>query len=80
MTTGLTDEELVTIQTAKLNKLIKEKGVPPEEAVWLKTKRRTLKNRGYAATCRVKNIVRERELDQELKAGSFFVMICSDHV
>merc|ERR1711894_481431 len=51
---GLTDEKLVTISTKEFNRLLKNSGLDREECKKLKAKRRTLKNRGYAASCRHK--------------------------
>lgn len=57
----LTDDKcLVLMKTKDLNKEIKSRGISKEMARKLKEHRRTLKNRGYAAECRVK---RERERD-----------------
>ena len=49
---GLGEQQLVTIKTKYLNRLIKKKGLNKDAARKLKEHRRTLKNRGYAASCR----------------------------
>ncbi len=51
----------MTQSTKALNKLLKKKGISKDRAKEIKQERRTLKNRGYAANCRVK---REEEEDQ----------------
>ena len=55
---GLSDQDLVQISTKDLNKLMKKKGIGKDRAKHIKQERRTLKNRGYAASCRDK---REKE-------------------
>ena len=51
---GLSDEELVMISTKELNNYLKENNIPKERQKEIKHERRTLKNRGYAASCRRK--------------------------
>merc|ERR1712037_278530 len=64
--TNMTDEELVLIPTKDLNKVVKESGLTKEDVKKIKEKRRTLKNRGYAASCRVKRDCEEESLKAEL--------------
>merc|ERR1711890_157008 len=64
--TNLTDEELVLTPTKDLNKFVKESGITREDVKKIKEKRRTLKNRGYAASCRVKREEEEKHLTAEL--------------
>jgi len=64
--TNMTDEELVLIPTKDLNKVVKESGLNKEDVRKIKEKRRTLKNRGYAASCRVKRDCEEESLKAEL--------------
>merc|ERR1711874_490027 len=59
---GLTDEKLVTISTKEFNRLLKNSGLSKDECKRLKAMRRTLKNRGYAASCRHKRDNDEGEL------------------
>ena len=49
---GLSDQDLVALGTKELNKKLKRNGISKKRAKELKAERRTLKNRGYAATCR----------------------------
>ena len=49
--------------TKALNKLIKKRGITKERAKQIKQERRTLKNRGYAANCRVKREKEEKNLE-----------------
>ena len=49
---GLSDQDLVALGTKELNKKLKRNGITKKRAKELKAERRTLKNRGYAATCR----------------------------
>lgn len=54
------------MKTKDLNKLIKKKNIPKERAKELKAERRTLKNRGYAANCRVKRETEEESLKRRI--------------
>jgi len=62
--TGLSDQELVTMSTREINKLLKKRGIDKERQKELKQERRTLKNRGYAANCRVKRETEEKTLEK----------------
>ena len=59
---GLTDEQLVNISTKEFNRRLKNSGLSGEDCKKLRAKRRTLKNRGYAASCRYKRDEQERNL------------------
>lgn len=50
----IADRDLIDIDIKELNKMLKERGVAKELAVRLKQRRRTLKNRNYASSCREK--------------------------
>lgn len=58
-----TDEELINISIRVLNKRLKD--LPKSEAKTIRKRRRSLKNRGYATTCRQKRTALKESLEQQ---------------
>lgn len=63
---GISDEDLILMPTRDLNKFLKSKGLSRDMQKAIKQQRRTMKNRGYAASCRVKREEQCKELKAEL--------------
>ncbi|XP_065651613.1 uncharacterized protein LOC100199133 [Hydra vulgaris] len=59
----LTEEQLAEIPVKDLNSLLR--GLPDNEVLKLKQKRRTIKNRGYAQTSRMKRTTQKSMLENE---------------
>jgi len=58
----ISDDELVSISVRDLNRQLKLRGLNREDIIKMKQRRRTLKNRGYAASCRIKHLEQKNDL------------------
>lgn len=59
----LSDRELLSLPTRELNRRIRH--LPLEEQHTIKGRRRTLKNRGYAQTCRTRRVGQRNQLETD---------------
>ncbi|RWS23670.1 transcription factor MafG-like protein [Leptotrombidium deliense] len=62
---AVTDDELVSLSVRELNRHLKNCGLSKQDILRMKQRRRTLKNRGYAASCRNKRLEVKGTLEGE---------------
>ena len=69
-TVPIPDEHLRTMSVVELNRAVREADYDRTTTLEIKQRRRTLKNRGYAANCREKRMKNKDKLIAELKSIS----------
>lgn len=64
---SICDTQLITLSVRELNRHLKSSRLSKFQVQQMKQRRRTLKNRGYAASCRNKRFKRKGELELQKK-------------
>jgi hypothetical protein len=72
------DKELLSLEIKELNRKVKEKGVSREVGARLKQRRRALKNRNYASSCREKKDLEISNLEDQRNAELEEVKLLED--
>lgn len=62
---NISDDRLLSLSVRDLNRQLKRSGLTKDQATKMKQRRRTLKNRGYAASCRNKRLEVKDGLEEE---------------
>lgn len=71
----ISDDLLVTLTVRELNRHLKMSGLSKAEMIKMKQRRRTLKNRGYAASCRNKRLEQKGSiLDLIISTFNWFIV------
>merc|ERR1712029_149481 len=77
---GLDDKDLIDIETKDLNKRLKKANISKERQKAIKAERRTLKNRGYASSCRIKREKEVERLEKQIEQLRYDTQIYADEV
>lgn len=63
ITNNINDDQLISLSVRELNRQLKSSKISKYQMQQMKQRRRTLKNRGYAASCRNKRCQKKGELE-----------------
>lgn len=77
---SINDKQLITLSVRELNKHLKSSKFNKNQVQKMKQRRRTLKNRGYAASCRNKRFQKKGELEYQKREELKEIAILSDEI
>lgn len=77
---SICDRQLLTLSVRELNRLLRSSRFSKYQVQQMKQKRRTLKNRGYAASCRNKRFQRKGDLEIQKKGELREIQVLSDEI
>lgn len=77
---SICDKQLLTLSVRELNRHLRSSRFSKYQVQQMKQRRRTLKNRGYAASCRNKRFQRKGDLEIQKKGELREIQILNDEI